>query len=189
MTLAFSPEHVAFREAIRSFLSAKSPEREVRRLMATPEGYDPAVWTQLNEQLGIAGLAVPEEYGGSGYTFKEVAIALEEAGRALLCAPLLSTVIASSAIVALGDMSADPDILPGIAGGSVIATHACTHQAGRWRAQGATASGQQDGVQGSWTVSGTANYVSDGHIADVILVPASTPAGLSLLAIHGDAPG
>ena len=77
MTLVSSPEQVAFREAVRSFLEDKSPEREVRRLMATDEGYDPAVWAQLNEQLGVAGLAVPEEYGGSGYTFQELAIALE----------------------------------------------------------------------------------------------------------------
>ncbi len=96
MPLVFSPEQVAFREAVRSFLAARSPEDEVRRLMATDAGYDPAVWAQLNEQLGAAGLAVPEEYGGSGYTFRELAIVLEEAGRSLLCAPLLSSVLASS---------------------------------------------------------------------------------------------
>ena len=90
MPLVFSPEQVAFREAVRSFLAARSPEDEVRRLMATDAGYDPAAWAQLNEQLGAAGLAVPEEYGGSGYTFRELAIVLEEAGRSLLCAPLLS---------------------------------------------------------------------------------------------------
>ena len=84
MPLTFSPEQVAFREAVRSFLADKSPEDEVRRLMATDTGYDPAVWAQLNEQLGAAGLAVPEEYGGSGYTFRELAIVLEEAGRRLL---------------------------------------------------------------------------------------------------------
>ena len=144
MPLTFSPEQLAFREAVRSFLADKSPEDEVRRLMATDEGYDAAVWAQLNEQLGAAGLAVPEEYGGSGYTFRELAIVLEEAGRSLLCAPLLSSVIASSAITASGDALAAKELLPGIAQGTTIATVAFTHAGQDWDSSG----GDRDGPAG-----------------------------------------
>jgi alkylation response protein AidB-like acyl-CoA dehydrogenase len=189
MTVTFSPEQSEFREVIRSFLTEKSPESEVRRLMATPEGYDPAVWSQLNDQMGVAGLAIPEEFGGSGFTFREVAIALEAAGRTLLCAPLLSSVIASSAILASGDAATAKELLPGIAAGSAIATVAFTHSGTDWEAQGATASAEQAPGEDSWRVSGTAAFVLDGHTADVIVVPAATPAGLSLLAVRGDAPG
>jgi alkylation response protein AidB-like acyl-CoA dehydrogenase len=189
MPLTFSPEQLAFREAVRSFLADKSPEDEVRRLMATDEGYDAAVWAQLNEQLGAAGLAVPEEYGGSGYTFRELAIVLEEAGRSLLCAPLLSSVIASSAIIASGDALAAKELLPGIAQGTTIATVAFTHAGQDWDSQGATATARQAGEAGSWTVSGTTAYVIDGHTADLILVPASTPGGLSLFAVRAGEDG
>jgi alkylation response protein AidB-like acyl-CoA dehydrogenase len=189
MPLTFSPEQVAFREAVRSFLADKSPEDEVRRLMATDTGYDPAVWAQLNEQIGAAGLAVPEEYGGSGYTFRELAIVLEEAGRSLLCAPLLASVIASSAILAAQDAAAAKELLPGIAQGSTIATVAFTHAGRDWDDQGATASARAAGDDRSWTVSGTAAYVIDGHTADLIVVPASTPGGLSMFAVRAGVPG
>ena len=68
MNFAFSEEQEELRKTVRSFLDQKSPETEVRRLMETDEGYDPAVWKQMGEQLGLQGLIVPEEFGGSGYS-------------------------------------------------------------------------------------------------------------------------
>jgi alkylation response protein AidB-like acyl-CoA dehydrogenase len=189
MPLTFSPEQVAFREAVRSFLADKSPESEVRRLMATDDGYDPAVWAQLNEQLGVAGLAVPEEYGGSGYTFRELAIVLEEGGRSLLCAPLLSSVLASAAILASGDESAAKELLPGIAQGSTIATVAFTHDGQHWDRQGVTVTAEPAADGQSWALTGTVGYVIDGHTADVIIVPARIPGGLSLFAVQAGSDG
>ena len=189
MPLIFSPEQVAFREAVRSFLADKSPETEVRRVMATSDGYDAAVWAQLNDQLGAAGLAVPEEFGGSGYTFRELAIVLEEAGRSLLCAPLLSSVLASTAILASGDEWAAKELLPGIAQGSTIATVAFTHAGPHWNRQGVTVAAEPTGDAHSWALSGTAGYVIDGHTASVIIVPASTPSGLRLFAVRADSDG
>ena len=61
--------------------------------MDTTEGYDPDVWKQMGDQMGLQGLIVPEEYGGSGYTYVELTVVLEEMGRALLCAPFFSTVV------------------------------------------------------------------------------------------------
>ena len=68
--------------------------------METTEGYDPAVWKQMGQELGLQGLAIPEEYGGQGFTFVELGIVLEEMGRVLLCAPYFSTVVlAANAIL------------------------------------------------------------------------------------------
>ena len=93
MNFAFSEEQEELRKTVRAFLEQKSPEAEVRRLMETTDGYDPAVWSQMGEQLGLQGLAIPEEFGGSGYSWVELGIVLEEQGRALLCAPYFSTVV------------------------------------------------------------------------------------------------
>ena len=77
---------------VRRFLAEKSPVSEVRRLMATEAGYDPAVWAQLG-RLGLAGLTVPEEYGGAGRGPVEQLIVCEEMGAALLCAPYLASAV------------------------------------------------------------------------------------------------
>ena len=58
--------------------------------MDTDEGYDPAVWSQMANELGLQSLIIPEEYGGQGFTFVELTVVLEEMGRALLCAVLLA---------------------------------------------------------------------------------------------------
>ena len=103
MNFAFSEEQEELRRAVRQFLESKSPETEVRRLMETTEGYDPAVWKQMGQELMLQGLAIPEEYGGQGFTFIELGIVLEEMGRVLLCAPYFSSVVlAANAILAAG---------------------------------------------------------------------------------------
>jgi alkylation response protein AidB-like acyl-CoA dehydrogenase len=187
MGLVFSPEQQAFRETFRAFLDEKSAEREVRRVMATPEGFDATVWSQLTSQLEVTGLAVPEEYGGSGYGFRELAIALEEAGRSLLCAPLLSSVVASSALLLSDDDEAKKELVPGIASGTTFATLALTNPPSQWREQGATVSAVGSGS--SWALSGVAPFVLDGHVASVVLVPARSERGLSLFAVDGGAVG
>src|SRR3954447_19230423 len=87
VNFAFSEEQEELRRSVRRFLEDKSSETEVRRLMETTEGYDPGVWKQMGEQLGLQGLAIPEEHGGSGYSYVELIIVFEEMGRALLAAP------------------------------------------------------------------------------------------------------
>ena len=188
MNFAFSEEQEELRKSVRRFLDDKSPEAEVRRLMETTEGYDPAVWSQMAQQLGLQGLAVPEEFGGSGYTYVELIVVLEEMGRALLCAPYFSSVaLAANALLTSGDDGAKKDYLPGIASGETIATVALTEPAGRWDEEGVTtaASGSGD----SWTLDGTKSFVLDGHTANLILVPARTSGGVSLFAVAGDASG
>lgn len=188
MNFAFTEEQEELRKAVRRFLEDKSPEAEVRRLMDTEEGYDAAVWSQMAQQLGLTGLAVPEELGGSGYGHLETTVVLEEMGRALLCAPYFSSVVmAANLLMSTDDEDAKRDFLPGIAGGSVIATVGLAEGDGRWDEAGVTleAAGQAD----SWTLSGDKSFVLDGHVADLVLIVARAPSGISVFAVDSGAPG
>src|SRR5713101_4473753 len=122
MNFAFSEEQEELRRTVRQFLESKSPETEVRRLMETTEGFDPAVWKQMGQELGLQGLAIPEEYGGQGFTFIELGIVLEEMGRVLLAAPYFaSAVLAANAILNAGTPEQCGLLLPGIASGETFA--------------------------------------------------------------------
>ena len=188
MNFAFSEEQEELRKSVRRFLEDKSPETEVRRLMDTTEGYDPAVWNQMAQQLGLQGLAIPEEFGGSGYSYVELIVVLEEMGRALLCAPYFSTVaLAANALLVAGDEAAKKQYLPGLASGEVIATVALTEDAGKWDEAGVTLTATASGD--GFTLTGSKNFVLDGHVANLILVTARTAGGVSLFAVDGDAPG
>jgi len=188
VNFAFSEEQEELRKSVRRFLEDKSPETEVRRLMDTTEGYDPAVWNQMAQQLGLQGLAIPEEFGGSGYSYVELIVVLEEMGRALLCAPYFSTVaLAANALLVAGDEAAKKQYLPGLASGEVIATVALTEDAGKWDEAGVTLTATASGD--GFTLTGSKNFVLDGHVANLILVTARTAGGVSLFAVDGDAPG
>jgi alkylation response protein AidB-like acyl-CoA dehydrogenase len=188
MNFLFTDEQLELRAAVRDFLADKSALESVRRLMATAAGYDPAVWKQLSDQLGLTGLAVPEEYGGAGFGYLELGIVLEEMGRALLCAPFLSSVaLATEALLRCTDETARKDLLPGLAAGQVIGTLAWLEQPGRWDEAGVRLRARRG--SGGWVLDGGKRHVLDGHVADLIMVGARTPAGVGLFAVDGAAPG
>ena len=156
--------------------------------METTAGYDPAVWSQMADQLGLQGLIIPERFGGAGYGFLELVIVLEEMGRALLCAPYFSTVaMGASLLMASGDEGARKDYLPGIADGSLIATVALAEASGRWDEAGVAL--EATGSGDSWALTGEKLFVLDGVIADVVLVAARTRGGVSVLAVEKGAAG
>lgn len=186
MTVAvFTDEQQELRRTVRAFLERHAPEAEVRRVMETPDGFDRSVWMQMADQLGLQSLAIPEEFGGSGYSFVEIGVVLEEFGRALLPAPFLSSVVFAANLLLLTD---DEEIkkryLPGIASGQLIVTVAATDDWGRRDAEGTTV--HATGREGSWTLTGVRSFVPDGHIADAILLVAHTEAGPSLFVVDAD---
>ena len=188
MNFGFSEEQEELRKMVKRFLDEKSPESEVRRLMATDDGYDPAVWQQMATELGLQGLGIPEAYGGQGYGPVELYVVFEEMGAALLCAPFFSTVaLAANAVLMTGTDEDKATYLPGIASGETIATLALTDDAGRWdlRETSTTASASGEG----YVLNGVRSFVTDGNTASLILVPAMTANGLSLFAVDGDATG
>jgi alkylation response protein AidB-like acyl-CoA dehydrogenase len=188
MNFAFSDEQEELRTAVRRFLAEKSPETEVRRLMDTTEGYDPAVWSQMADQLGLQSLTIPEEFGGSGFTYVELLVVLEEMGAALLCAPFFSSVaLAANALMTSGDDEAKKSHLPGIASGETIATLAITEDNGKWDFGGIECKAEKKGD--GWVLDGHKMFVLDGHVANLIIVAARTAKGVSLFAVPGDAAG
>ncbi|WP_330351118.1 acyl-CoA dehydrogenase family protein [Streptomyces sp. NBC_00582] len=188
MDLTFSQEQDELRTVVRSFLAKYSDEAAVRRLAADPRGHDAVVWRRMAGELGLQGLAVPEEYGGSGFGYVELGVVFDEAGRALLCEPYFATVaLAAEALLRCADDQARADLLPGIASGATIATLALTEDSGRWDEPGIrlTAHDTPDG----WRLTGAKTYVPDGLLADLLLVAARTPGGISLFAVGADAAG
>ena len=191
MDFAFSPEQEELRRTVRQFLDKTSPETDVRQLMASERGYDADAWHRMAEELGLLGLAIPEGYGGAGAGFTELGIVAQEMGRALFCGPFLGTaVLATAALLESADDAAQRRWLPGIAAGELIATLALPGSlpgADGDPAWEVAALGPD--AAGGWVLDGTAGFVLDGHLADLVLVPAATREGTSLFAVRGSAPG
>jgi alkylation response protein AidB-like acyl-CoA dehydrogenase len=188
VNFTFTPEQDELRESLRRFLADKSPSSEVRRLMETDEGYDPLVWKQMADQLGLQGLAIPEEYGGSAFSVVELGIVFEELGRSLLCAPYFATVaLAAQVLLRAADESARRDYLPRIADGSLVATVAVTEEDGRWGLDAIDTSATADGDR--WLLDGTKMFVVDGATANLVLVVARTGEGLRLFAVDTETSG
>lgn len=193
MKFGFTEEQDEFRTVLRRFMEEKSPTTEVRRLMQTDEGCNQEVWRQLGQELGLTAIHIPESYGGQGYGFVELGIALEEMGRTLLCSPFFSsTVLAATAILNAGSEEQKRSLLPPIATGETVAALAFTEDNGLWDSAGveltATASG--DG----FLLDGAKSFVLDGHSADLLVVVARHPGttgdeGLSLFTVEGKVAG
>ena len=97
----------SFRTAVRDYLEQASSSPAVRTLMDTEQGYDEAVWRQMANELGLHGIAAPEQWGGAGAGMPELAVVFEEMGAALLCSPFFATVaLALQALLDSGDESA-----------------------------------------------------------------------------------
>jgi alkylation response protein AidB-like acyl-CoA dehydrogenase len=189
VTFIATQEQEELRATIRRFLQARAPESEVRRLMETPDGFDAAAWRQMASELGLQGLMIPEEFGGSGFGFGEVSIVLEELGRALLPVPYLaSAVLAANALLLCGTEEAKREYLPRIAAGELIGAVALADDAaprhGEERAPVA-AMAQESGH----ALYGYRNFVLDGLIADLIIVPADLDRDRHLFAVEGSSSG
>src|SRR5262245_17397422 len=169
MRFGFTKEQDEFRASLRRALEARSPPKEVRRLMATDAGFDRDAWRRLNQELGLTAIHIPETYGGQGFGFGELGIVLEEMGRALVCAPFFSTaVLASSAILNAGSEEQKKALLRALADGSKTATLAFSEDAGSIDAAQVAMTAAPSGA--SWRLEGAKSFVLDGHTADLIVV-------------------
>ncbi|MGW2718786.1 acyl-CoA dehydrogenase family protein [Streptomyces sp. NPDC001492] len=173
-----SDEQRQLRAVLRDLLDDACGPEGVRKQVESRRGYDRALWDRLAGEIGVHGLALPEEYGGAGYTFAELAVALEETGRVVCPAPLLSTVVlAGQALLSSGDRPVCERWLPGIASGALTAT-----VAGFLHPADVTA----ERTSGGWLLRGEADFVPDGEGADLLLVSARAPDGERLFACEPD---
>jgi alkylation response protein AidB-like acyl-CoA dehydrogenase len=174
-----------FRQAVRRLLERSALESEVRAAMSAAEPYDAGLWKGLSGQLGIGGLLVPEELGGSGAGQQELGVVMHELGRTLAPAPVLSTVaLGVNLLVQVRDEWVD-DLLRRIAAGEATVAVALADTSGPWGE--ATAVTARAGE--STTATGAKRAVVDAHAADVLLVLATSPSGPVLLAVNTGAEG
>ena len=189
MALTLTDAQEELRNLVSGFLADKAQSGAVRHWMESDRGYDPDLWQQMAQQLGLNGLALPEQYGGAGYGLAELAVVLEEMGRRVLPAPFFATVgLAAQTLLASGDEEACHRYLPRIAQGELTATLAVCDENGSWELSDVTTSARP-GNDHDWTLSGTKMFVVDGDIADLILVIARDGEALGLFAVEAGAPG
>jgi alkylation response protein AidB-like acyl-CoA dehydrogenase len=178
MTLILTTEEEELRDSVRRFVADRSPVAKLRELIASDRPYDAGVWKQLSAQLGLAGLTIPDEYGGAGAGHSALSVVLDELGAGLVPSPLLAGTLAAGTLLKLDDESARADLLPGIAAGELIVTlAACT-----------------PGTPGTVTaagdvLTGKVAPVLNGAQAKVLLVPAAGDGRVTLFAVDADAPG
>jgi alkylation response protein AidB-like acyl-CoA dehydrogenase len=185
MSLILTGDEESLRDSVRRFVADRTPLSAVRELIAAGEPYDTGIWKQLSAQLGVAGLAIPEEYGGAGAGHAAMAVALQELGAGLVPSPLLASgVLAAGALLALDDMAAREALLPGIASGEAVATLALTGPGGAGPGVRAVA-----GPGGAARLSGEVAPVLSGAQASALLVPAAGPDGLAVYLVDGAASG
>ncbi|GAB3119535.1 acyl-CoA dehydrogenase family protein [Glaciibacter psychrotolerans] len=179
MQFELSDEQRELAEFIRELLSSKSDSASVRATIAHDAPFDAELWSVLCDQIGAASLAIPEEYGGAGYSTFETHIVLEELGYALTPSPYFGSVaLAAQAVLASGNAEACARLLPSVADGSRIAALAWADPTGRWSPADVGVSAQE--TDGVWRLSGETPLVIDGIAADLVLVIAATPRGPAL---------
>ncbi len=164
-SLTLTEEQQALRNIARTFLRDRLGTDEVRRVMATDAGFDRAHWAAVAD-MGWQAMAIPEEHGGAGYSWTEVAVLFEEVGRAVAPLPMLSTAMATAVLVDHGTDDQRAAHLPRIAAGDLLVAVVVPVDdaplpsvvAGR--------------------LSGSVRHVVDGATADVVVVPTADGAVL-----------
>lgn len=184
-------DHLDFRRSVRSYLQRRVPTSRVRDLATEGNANGRsaterlALWRQLCSELGVAGLCVPEEFGGQGAPASYQAIVLEEFGRTLTPVPMMSTaVLAPTALLESGDADACWRWLPSIVRGELIATVAAVERPHDWDLR--TIETKATRSDGQWRVTGAKPWVIDGDCAEITFVLADTEDGLALFAVGLD---
>jgi alkylation response protein AidB-like acyl-CoA dehydrogenase len=176
MYFAYTEEQDEFRVSLRKFFDDYLPHAELPTLLER-EGIGTTHWAKMAQQLGLQGLAIGEDQGGSGFGMIELTIVLEEAGRALVPEPLFSTLLgaASLGLASDGGQAAN-EILTDVASGDRILAAALTDDADD-PVRAAV------GPDGDWALSGTKVHVIAGQFAHTLVVLADTSDGTALFAV------
>ena len=183
MEIGLNEDQRSFADVVERFMADKSPPSEVRKLMATDTGFDPAVWQQLNSGLGLSGVHIPEAYGGSGFGPVELGIVTEAMGRYLYCGPFFaSSVMAGYGLLFGGTEAAKQRFLPGIAAGSSLATLVIDDLNTPEKV------GDRIAFDGA-VLSGRAPLVVDGQNAEWLFVIARSESGFGLYALQRESAG
>jgi alkylation response protein AidB-like acyl-CoA dehydrogenase len=176
----FSEDQELLRATVRRFLTERAPVAYVREMLDDERGTTDDVWSGLSA-LGVTGLLVPEIHGGAGMGMVDMAVVLEELGRAVHPGPFASTAVAAVSLVALAGSEDDrAELLPALASGEAIGTVALSAPSDTRAVSGT----------GGWRLAVAKAHVPDAVAADSIVVTATTPDGeLGAFVVERDAPG
>lgn len=167
MDFELGEEQVMLKTSARDILEKECPKTLVREMMEDEKGYSPELWKKV-ANLGWLGLTFPEEYGGAGSSFLDLAVLLEECGRALLPAPFVPTVVlAGHPILTAGTDEQKQQFLPRIASGDIILTLAFIETSGSLQASDITVTATQTGD--NFIINGVKLFVPDAHVSDYLL--------------------
>ena len=193
MDLALTPAQETLKTEAREFFERECPTSLVREMERDERGYSADMWERMSE-LGWMGLPFPERYGGSGGSLTDLAVLLEEFGRALVPGPYFNSVAVSGlTVLDAGSEMQKSEILPRIADGSLIATAALLEEDARYSPQAIRM--PLESREGEYVANGTKMFVEYANSADLILAPVRTlrngepESGVTLVLIPGSDPG
>ncbi|MDA7691863.1 acyl-CoA dehydrogenase family protein [Gammaproteobacteria bacterium] len=194
MSLVLSEDQQLLKDSAKAFVDQNAPVSVLRGLRDSKDaqGYDQNLWRQMLE-LGWAGMAIPEAYGGFEFGYGGLGVVLEESGRTLVSSPLIATVLlGASAINELGSDAQKSEFLPQVVSGELLLALAIDekpHHRPCLIETSAVKSGE------GYVLNGCKTFVLDGHIANKLVVVARTSgaiddeAGLSVFLVDAAAEG
>jgi alkylation response protein AidB-like acyl-CoA dehydrogenase len=168
----------ALQDTLRAFLADQLPPKALRAALETQAGYSLELHAHLAGQLGLAGLTIPAEFGGFARSQAEANVMHAELGRALYPGPFLPSALTAGVLLATENRAAQEHWLPLLARGSVTGTVAAAGEAGFWTPGPDTVRAVQ--AAGGWRLYGHRWFVVAAHVADIVVVPALTEAGLGI---------
>ncbi len=193
MDFNLSNEQEMLKRSARDFLERESSMKLVQAMVQDEKGYSPQIWRKMAE-LGWQGLIFPENYGGEGGSFLDIAILLEEMGRACLPGPFFSSVILGGfTILDDGNDAQKQKYLPDIVSGRSVFTLALSEVNAWYDAASIAATATADGDD--FVIEGTKLFVPDAHVADYLLCvtrteqSANPEEGISVFIVEASSPG
>ncbi len=187
MNFGLSEQQEMLKRMARDFLTTECPKSLVRQMTGDERGYSLELWEKM-ANLGWMGLVFPEKYGGSGGSFLDLAVLLEEMGRACLPGPFFSTVVlAGMTILEMGNETQKQELLPRIVQGNLIVTLALTEPGGGYNVGKVTTKAMAEGK--NYIISGTKLFVPYAHVAGYIICVARTSNGVTLFLVDTKSQG
>jgi alkylation response protein AidB-like acyl-CoA dehydrogenase len=191
MDFGLSEDQQLLQRSAAEFLAGECPPSFVREVTRDEEGYPRALYRQMAE-LGWPGLIVPESYGGAGMALIDLALLLEQLGRAVVPGPFFSSAVLATLAIMNGGTSAQKKAwLPRLAAGDALGTLAWLEESDRLDPPGVAARARKIGK--SYRLSGQKMFVTDAHVADVLVAAFRTAGrgeeGVTLFLVPRDTPG
>ena len=175
MDLSLDETQQMLKNSARDFLSRECAPEVVRAMEKDERGYSTDLWDQM-VTLGWTGLPFPEEHGGTAASFLDLAVLVEEMGRALAPVPFLSTIVLGGlTVMEAGNDDQRRQIIPDICRGQAILTLAVLEESASYSPNGIRLEAQEQGA--GFILNGTKKFVPDGQIADLLIAAARTSQG------------